>query len=89
MPGNAGRAFALVVSVMKCRARLFHVRASVGTLAALENRRERQKHLGDGKEQKRRTPKRSGEYSRVRHEGHTGSKSSCSVLNVNGHFYSM
>ena len=84
MTGNACGAVALVMRVVKRCARFFYVRACVGTLPTFEKWRERKKNLRDGEEQKRRPPQGPWKYSRMRHEGHTGWKSSCSVLHVNG-----
>jgi hypothetical protein len=84
MTRNACGAFALVMSVVKRCARFFNVRTRVGTLATFEYWRERKENLRDGEEEKRRPPKGPWKYSRMRHEGHTVSKSSCSARGVNG-----
>ena len=72
------------MSVVKGCAGFFDVRARIRTLTTFEKWRERKKNLRDGEEQKRRPPQGPWKYSRMRHEGHTGSKSSCSALYVNG-----
>ena len=84
MTGNACGAVTLVVGMVKRCARFFDVRACVGALTTFEKWRERKKNLRDGEEKKRRPPQGPWKYSRMRHEGHTGSKSSCSAVYVNG-----